>query len=644
MNERENAAQAQVGTIPSPVSGRLAALLPFMWQVPACVLLWLSMIHWPMPPTAEVDPSWQLALSDAWLQSRQFGRDIIFTWGPWAFLVNAFVLPDLVTLKVSFEFVSKLAVAAGVVALSARLDIVRRVLFLGAVWLFGAPSLDSFHPFLAVAIVTLWLLAPEAKAWQVAAAVIVLAFLSLVKFTHFVFAGASVALTASSLLATARPRRALAVGGGFLLALLAWWTAAGQSPAGLPAFVRFGLNISSGYGQAMAIEESWPVFVFGALLAALWAFWIGTWWWPRRRSAGAFAVAAVLALSVFMSWRHGFTRADGHVLIFFVFSVFLATAMPALARGETRRWPLAAVIALTLGEVWLVAPIFVQAPAWSRERLADTVGRLSGKVAWREAFEAQTQESRRLWKFPRTAEAVGDSTIDFADFGQGVIFLNRLHYRPRPIPQSYAAYTPLLLRENLAFIESDRAPQFLLLGLAAGTDYLGQVDSLLMAELPRRYEPVLIEHNHTLLRRRLEQPPPGSMALTPVLSTRVGPGEPIEIPDIPGHALWMQVRSTLSPLGRLRSILYKPPTLLLTAENETQRGTLRIVPGIAEAGFVLQPFLADDADLAAYLRGRGVRRATRVQLDAVPGQARYWSSFEVRVSRIESLPIQFPTR
>lgn len=611
------------------------------WQAPIAILLWLSMVHWPMPPTAELDPSWQLLLSDAWLQGRQFGRDVIFTWGPWAFLLNAFVLPDLVTLKVSFELVSKLAVAAGAVALSVRLDIVRRVLFLVAVALFGAPSLDSFHPFLALVIVTLWLLPPEAKTWQVAAGIFVLAFLSLVKFTHLVFAGAGVALTVCYLAATARGRRAVAVGGGFVLALVALWTAAGQSLAGLPAFVRFGLNMSAGYSQAMAIEESWPVFVLGAALAALWAFWIGTWWWPRRRSPDTWAVAAVLALGVFMSWRHGFTRADGHVLIFFVFSVFLATAMPALARGDARKWPLAVVIALTLAEVWLVAPVFLQTPTWARDRLTDSVRRLTGQVAWREALEAQTEESRRAWQFPKTAGVVGDATIDFIDFGQGVLFLNRLQYHPRPVPQSYAAFTPPLLRENLAFIESERAPQFLLLGLGVGTDYLGQTDSLLMAELPRRYEPVLIEHNHTLLRRRAVQPPPGSMVLTPLLSTRVGPGEMIELPDVPGHALWMDVRSTLSPFGRLRSILYKPPTLFLTAENETERGTLRIIPGISEAGFVVQPFLADGRDLDAYLRGEGVRRASRVQLDVLPGQSRYWGRFDVRVSSMDSLPIRF---
>lgn len=620
---------------------RSGAWYRLAWQVPAAVFIWLSLIQWPVAPSPGLDPSWQLVLSDAWRQGRQFGREIIFTWGPWGFLVMPYVLPEVVQLKVAFELVSKLVLAAGVVSLAAGLDIIRRVLFLLAVITLGPLFLDSLLSFLAVAIVVRWLIAPEARTWQVAAACGALAFLSLVKFTNLAFAVGGVAVAAAVCVAISRRRRAGAIAAGFGLAVMVLWIAAGQHPANLPAFLRFGLDMSAGYAMAMGWDETWPIFRTGALLAAAFVVWIGIWLWPRRRSVESWAVAAVVLAGVYLSWKHGFTRADGHVLIFFIFGVFLSAAMPAVMRGATAWLPAALTLALALNGIWGVAPHFLQAShVWARDRVLDTVSRLAGRVPWREALAAQTRETAQAWRFPETAAVVGTSTVDLIDFTQGLLFLNGYNYHPRPVPQSYAAFTPALLRENLAFFESDRAPEFLLLGATAVDDrYLGLTDSLVMAELPRRYEIVLEESHHTLLRRRAVRPPPGSLALTPLMSVSVRIGESIELPDEPGHALWMEVRSSLSALGHLRSLLYKPPLLFLTAENESQRGTLRLVPGIAEAGFVLQPFIADQTDLRAFLRGESVRRARRVQFDASAGQERYWGSFNVRVSRMDSLPI-----
>jgi hypothetical protein len=90
-------------------------------------------------------------------------------------------------------------------------------------------------------------------------------------------------------------------------------------------------------------------------------------------------------------------------------------------------------------------------------------------------------------------------------------------------------------------------------------------------------------------------------------------------------------------------MLYKPARLSLTAENDTERGTFRIVPGIAAAGFVVQPFLADHNDLGSFLKGQGARRALRIRFDPADGQAYFWKSFDVQISRMDALPIHWPS-
>jgi len=616
--------------------------LRLAWQVPIVIITWLDLIQWPIPPTAGLDPSWQLVLSDAWTQRRQFGTDLIFTFGPWGFLFQQYVLPENIALKVGFELAAKLLLAIGLIGASRRLGLAWRAALIVAVWLLGPVFLDPLLAFIVAALVVMWLLAPSARAWQIGAGVVVLAFLSLVKLTNLLLAGFGVALASVMFLATGRWRRAAATSAGFTAALLGWWALAGQAPGNLIAFIVGAMEMSGGYAQAMAFDESWATFTTGVALLSALTVWLLLWAWSRRDSVESLAVAAVLEAALCLAWKHGFTRADNHVLLFFNFALYLAIALTAMSSRAIARAVLVAV-SLTAGAgFWPVHPdIIAKGPGWAEQRVVDSFRRLSGS-SWRSDLAAQSAGLARTWQFPRTAAAVGDRTIDLLDFDQGIVLLNHLTYQPRPVPQSYAAYTPSLLAANLAFIESDRAPEYLLAGaVAIDGRALAQNDALMLAELPRRYEPVLHERGYTLLKRRSAQPPPRSQVLTPLLDVVASPGQAIELPDETSHALWLQVQAHRSWLGHLRSLVYKPAMLVLIAENESQSGRFLLVPGIAEAGFVLQPFLADESDLGPFLRGEGFRRARRIRIQAVEGQERFWRSLDVRVSRMESMPLRF---
>jgi hypothetical protein len=56
------------------------------------LLLWPSLCYFPFAPQTSLDASWQQVLIYAHAHHWQFGRDIIFTWGPWGFLNSQFQL------------------------------------------------------------------------------------------------------------------------------------------------------------------------------------------------------------------------------------------------------------------------------------------------------------------------------------------------------------------------------------------------------------------------------------------------------------------------------------------------------------------------------------------------------------------------
>lgn len=77
-----------------------------------------------------------------------------------------------------------------------------------------------------------------------------------------------------------------------------------------------------------------------------------------------------------------------------------------------------------------------------------------------------TNQERTLHDLPEIRARVGGATVDLLGSENGLIFLNRLNYAPRPVIQGYSAYTALLVRHNRDFLLSPRAPEFLLVRYA----------------------------------------------------------------------------------------------------------------------------------------------------------------------------------
>src|SRR5438270_1388300 len=70
--------------------------LPFLLLLLVCYVL-----PPPQPLRADVDASWEFVLTNGFLHGAQFGRDLVFTYGPWSFIArprdNPAIYPWLVS-------------------------------------------------------------------------------------------------------------------------------------------------------------------------------------------------------------------------------------------------------------------------------------------------------------------------------------------------------------------------------------------------------------------------------------------------------------------------------------------------------------------------------------------------------------------
>lgn len=606
------------------------------------LLLWPSLMLFPGAPDGYLDASWQEFLIHAHAQGWQFGREIVFTWGPWGFLNTHFHLGDAgAVARLTWETVGKLLLAGGLVALTQRIGGWRQSAFIGAsvlgAWLFA----DTIY-YVSIALAIVAGLVPAATSRRTLGLLLpALAFLACFKFTYTLLALGGVGLATAAALARRDFRTAAIIAAGFGAAFVLAWAAAGQHPDHLLPYFRRSLELSSGYADAMGVDETWPVFLCGAGLLVAAAVFVLHFW--RTHADRIFATAAALYLGAawFIVWKASFTRADGHVFGFFLYTLLLALVLPRLCFPE-RRWhwfdlaPLAALLGVGLAEPGLLAriPGVAAARVLENARVLPHLTRLP--AAWNRAL-ARAKEAARL---PAIQAAVGRGSVDVFNYEQGAALLNDLRYTPRPVFQSYTAYTPRLSWRNLRFYQSPQAPDFILWKHQTIDGRFPTLDdAALVAELPRAYAPVLEERDFLLLRQKSPLPA-ARLARQLVVERGLSFGEEFSLPADRRHPLWLQVSLPLSKLGRLRAFFYKPPLVnLVTTDERGQAATWRLLPRVAADGFLLQPLLETQGDFAAYLRGRGARWVRSIRLEVAPGHQEFWSSIWDRPSlRLYSLP------
>jgi hypothetical protein len=601
--------------------------------------LWLALLDFPkFVAGPELDRSWQQALGYFCTHRLQAGVDYIFTYGPLGyFTAGGAGLPvydaELFWPKYAWEVLIKLAAAVAIVRAGWRIPHpLARVLFLALAFLIPAHP-DALYPFF-VLLLGLAAYKPEHPSLDCPlGSASLLAVLALTKFNLFVFCLAAVLMLVPSLATAGRWRAAGLVGAVFAVCLAAGWLLAGQELGHLPAFLRGAGEVAAGYSEAMAHEGSPWQTAHGLVIVALLLLGMASCGRQALRPR-SLLLFGFLGLALFLQWKHSFVRQGFHTMNFFAFAALLVLLFPTLLPAEqSSRWQviLAGGIVI-LGLVGRFAYDHDLPHRLVLQRLnqavdnARTVVRPSGL---RDELEAEKQQLRERWALPQTRAAVGDSPID-----QGVLLLNDLSYRPRPVFQGYSAYTPYLLEANACFYRGDRAPEYVLFYLETIDGRLpASDDALAFMELLWRYRPVLVEQSFLLLRRGARAGP----VVGPVVheqTFRFGEEVPLDRFGTGKQILALDIRYSL--WGKARKFLFRPALLYLRVRlDDGQTRTYRLLPALAREGFLLHPFLEDQQDIRDWYRGT-VRKRVRslcitASADGSPTEAPACFQEEVRL-------------
>ena len=542
-------------------------------------------------------------------------------------------------------FAAELALKAAVVVLVCRLAWTQaagggwRWLLPMVVVVIGAADWQALFFFAAAAAGLVLVGRERGDRWLTGPALGLLAALALVKGTLLVLAALAAGAGA---LACGWRRGSWRAGawraGGFVVALLGVWVGIGQRWADLPAFVRGTLDIASGYARGLSQPPTDPNVLFlGLAVLAVAGAQVLFLAWVARRDRATGPLALLLLATLFLAWRQGFTRADGHVATFFAYAVLGAAAAPAFFPTIPRRaaaWAQGAGFAAALALAGAGATRAGLDPAnllWRSlaERARGNLAIVRDPRAEAARARGELVRSRHLYALPRIRAAVGGAGVDFFGFEQGVLLANGLRLTPPPVPQGYQVNTPLTQALNQDFYRGPRAPEFVVFKLQPMDGHPPTAENAgVLATLALDYAPVLFERGYGLL-RRVGSPSPEHRPLP--LGRTLAEGElawdePLPVPAVGADEMvWCELTLRETPFGKVLATVYQQGRVHaeVSFADQPRPTRYRLVPGMVATGFLLSPRVDSERALVDLQAGRAVPEATTFRLvPADPGLAR----------------------
>lgn len=615
-------------------------------QAALWLILWLSLLRLPAPPSSGLDPSWRMVIGYALGHGMQWGTDLVFTYGPLGYLLAATNHGANYGDFLIWQAVSN-AVFATVIWLFGRQYLGWRKVVYYAYFLFlVANYLDAMHLTMILLLVLAWLHhGGPTRRWLTMLIGIALGLLGLIKFTNLMLAGFGLVCVAGHHLWHRRWADLALNAGSFGLTFLAGWLICGQDLGNLPAYVFTSINASSGYGDGMALYEEPRTLALGLGAGLTLAAYYLLSLWRRRDFSLAVATMLIVAANSFLNWKHGFSRADGHVLAHYIACLLVPVTFPVLMKddGPFQRvkagllWSAAALS--LLGIYSATAVTFTDAPATWNYNLKAAVNALRILPDLKRNARIAYDDTAKPHVLPAMSRIIGNDTVDMLGNEQAYLLFNRFNYTPRPVFQTYLPYTAELLRLNEAYFRSARAPKFVIQKMDTIDYRLPALEDALSARHVYFHYSFVLEEKGMLLWRRNE-PDPAVDRKTLISEAKVGFNDIIRVPERGETPIWAEVVVRPSLLGALRSFLYKAPILTLgVTEGGDFKNSFRLIRRMAEAGFLIYPHFSSGYNIQRYMAGDAPPRADTISVQLPPGQSQYYQSdITVRFYTLPPMP------
>jgi hypothetical protein len=627
-------------------------------------------------PARGIDASWEFAMNEGVERNMSFGRDIVFTYGPYASIVTRTYSPatDERMMWGSLLFAGSYIAALQFLSEGKK----RRIILLLLVFLATSKSTEilllSYSFLLTVCVLKKLNSSDLNKAsvinWRQGLAAVLmwstLGLLPLIKGSLLLPYLASVAISSALLLRFSLFRQAILTVSIPIAATVVLWSLAGQSLANLPAYFRGTIELTSGYTEAMStawgvlpkVAGDGLVLTFLTVSAVMFRSISRA---PQLSVGSRWLLLILFAVILLVAFKHGFIATAAIYSTFSSFAVLLVI-ISFIYIDRSLAWSLSIVMFLTVAtsierDVVLVEEVharFGVGAAWSGNQRGDILkfctaraiqaySRTTYKSTWgtyRDAWEglriradrgnglpAQFLKAKADMKRERPLPKL-NGTADFYEYDQSALLASDNEWNPRPVIQSYSAYTPTLAMLNEQHLRGPSAPEWVLFQLQSLDGRLPSLDDgLSWPALLDNYS--FVSFNDEVLLMRKDPIVHPSSKYDWIYTETCKTGAVVNLPNADG-LLFAEVELKPTFAGRLAIALLNPPQLRieLGLRDGTSR-SYRVVSKMMTTGFLVSPLVSNTEEVASLLDGSKLQdkspRVDSIVIAPSYGGSAFWS-------------------
>ncbi len=401
----------------------------------------------------------------------------------------------------------------------------------------------------------------------------------------------------------------------------------------LAGYLRSGQELIAGYSEAMTVksgrtslwaelncpfqkplgvELSWPYLLAIGLVV----------WWGRGRLVWRAQLLLFLPLScgLLLLFKNAFVRADGMHLFYFYQGLPLLLAVWCLAWRQYA--PLRLLFLFSL--CYPLALLSARAQwNWSTGAESLPLRYAAEVIRYPWSGGADYLQSRLNARYPSARlpadirATIGQATMDVMPWEVSLAIANGLNYQPRPIPQSYSAYTPWLDGLNAHHLAANNAPDYILFSGAqpaaiddrpAAWDE-AQTKRVLLENysyqtkfpLPQKVgQAVQLKSANTFLLRHT----PRVRRLVPVSTNAVvlQLNQTLSIPTTT-NLIFLTLQVDRSVLGKLQSAAFAPALLAVCFQYEDGTSKIcRAILPILQTGVLVNRRVESEEDIGNWLK------------------------------------------
>jgi hypothetical protein len=547
-------------------------------------------------PSNSPESSWIIGLNMAKALGLQFGKDIVFPFGPLGFMYQPYFCEFNTWLISSASCLFAHCLLIFSIILMIKKSSIRTIdcVLMGVTLMLALPQTQIEYKLLFSVLILLYLsivnpFNPKTRLILYVFVSFIMAVASLIKFTAMLTTVGILIFMFVFCLYKKQIGYLCCMLFAYIVSILILLVAAGQKIINFPSYLLNSYEVANGYSSAMTVSGPGKQVFVGFCIVALFIFLLLN--SILKNKPGILYFTLISAGFVFVSFKHGLVRQDSsHIYILFANALLVFCSIYITNKKQLTLITQSLILMLLFV---LGAFIFEFSP---RQIIPDIPGKLkmlgsaaslatddtAGKAQKLEDVKRQIRIARPLKD--ATLQYIGSKSVDVMPYEISLPYAYNLNWSPRPVFQCYGVWTTKLDMLNSRYFESKNSPDILLytIGTVDGRYQLFDAPATFRTIL-RNYKPVFIDGLYIVLRKA------DTHNLSPSKTISIVDAQlekPIPVPKTNGY-LFAKIYMDYNLLGKIAKLFYKPPNVSITLIANGMDYEYRFIFSTAQNGIFL---------------------------------------------------------